>query len=116
MDQPSLVIKKVSREDNGRYSCVLENKIGASESKNAAILTVLCEFLQTPKLTTNNNCKRKQTETTQVFKLCVFVFVVQHLNPLKFLRNTKTFGVPWPLAHYRTRTLARIFSETFEEL
>jgi len=41
VDQPSLVIKKVSREDNGRYSCVLENKIGASESKNAAILTVL---------------------------------------------------------------------------
>jgi len=41
VDQPSLVIKKVSREDNGRYSCVLENNIGASESKGAATLTVL---------------------------------------------------------------------------
>lgn len=44
VDQPSLVIKRASREDNGRYSCVLENSIGASESKSAAILTVLCKF------------------------------------------------------------------------
>ena len=43
VDQPSLVIKKVSREDNGRYSCVLENNIGSSESKGAATLTVLCK-------------------------------------------------------------------------
>ena len=44
LEQPSLVIKTVSREDSGRYSCVLENRIGASESKSAAILTVLCEY------------------------------------------------------------------------
>ena len=44
LDQPSLVIKSVSRVDNGRYSCVLENQVGASESKNAAALTVYCKY------------------------------------------------------------------------
>ena len=45
VDQPSLVIKSASKADTGRYSCVLENEIGAAESQNAAQLNVLCEFL-----------------------------------------------------------------------
>jgi hypothetical protein len=44
VDQPSLVIKAADRGDTGRYSCVLENKIGASESKTAALLDVNCKF------------------------------------------------------------------------
>jgi hypothetical protein len=44
VDQPSLVIKSASKADTGRYSCVLENQIGAAESQNAAQLNVLCKL------------------------------------------------------------------------
>ena len=43
VDQPSLVIHSAHREDTGRYSCVLENIIGASESQNGALLDVYCK-------------------------------------------------------------------------
>jgi len=41
LEKQSLVIRSVHREDSGRYSCVLENRIGASESKSTTLLTVL---------------------------------------------------------------------------
>ena len=46
--QPSLVINAAHREDTGGYSCVLENKIGASESQSAALLDVYCKFNMYP--------------------------------------------------------------------
>ena len=55
VDQPSLVIKSASRQDTGRYSCVLENEIGATESQNAAQLNVLCEFLMATYTTSPDN-------------------------------------------------------------
>ena len=44
LEKQSLVIRSVHREDTGRYSCVLENRIGASESKSTTLLTVLCKY------------------------------------------------------------------------
>ena len=43
-EQPSLVIKKVSGDDIGEYSCVLENKVGRGESQNVSVLDVFCEY------------------------------------------------------------------------
>ena len=46
LEKQSLVIRSVHREDTGRYSCVLENRIGASESKSTTLLTVLCKYFE----------------------------------------------------------------------
>ena len=46
LEKQSLVIRSVHREDSGRYSCVLENRIGASESKSTTLLTVLCKYFE----------------------------------------------------------------------
>ena len=43
--QPSLIIKSVSAEDMGEYSCVLENEAGKGESENVSTLEVLCKFV-----------------------------------------------------------------------
>ena len=43
LDQPSLVIKNISKEDIGIYSCVLENQLGAGESQNISTVDVLCK-------------------------------------------------------------------------
>ncbi|XP_044729273.1 hemicentin-1 [Chrysoperla carnea] len=39
-EQPALHIKKVTREDMGRYSCVLGNSVGQQESENDIFLNV----------------------------------------------------------------------------
>ncbi len=47
VEQPSLVIKSVDRSDSGIYSCVLENDVGASESKSTANVDVICKYIYT---------------------------------------------------------------------
>ena len=90
-DQPSLVIKKVSRDDNGRYSCVLENKIGASESKSAATVTVLCKYLLicllsrvSPVSMTFFELARNDKKTNFDYET-IFVFAVKRFVPLFYI-------------------------------
>ena len=44
-DQPSLLIKSASREDGGKYACILENDIGSSTLDNFARLNVICKSI-----------------------------------------------------------------------
>ncbi|ODM99875.1 HEPACAM family member 2 [Orchesella cincta] len=40
---PALLVKNVTREDLGTYSCVVQNEIGTEESDVKAHINVLCK-------------------------------------------------------------------------
>ena len=84
LDQPSLVIKSVSRVDNGRYSCVLENQVGASESKNAAALTVYCKYYYV--ITVLHSVWKSQKVSLNIASEASSVYI---LSGQKFIKNAK---------------------------
>ena len=45
IDNPSIILQNVTREDLGEYSCQLENVAGAQRSTDVVFVNVLCKFL-----------------------------------------------------------------------
>lgn len=43
VENPPLIIKNVSREDMGVYTCICKNGVGASESDGSIFVNVICE-------------------------------------------------------------------------
>lgn len=43
-EEPTLLIKNSTRYDQGVYTCILENEVGATESSNAVYVNISCKF------------------------------------------------------------------------
>ena len=43
-DNPPLIIKNVTRDDMGFYSCICKNSVGAQKSEETAFLNIQCMY------------------------------------------------------------------------